>query len=291
MLPPPGGTMKTIFLIFVSVLNFAHAETLSVLAPRILEAVKVRKDYPELKSSQVLRDDLVLILNLFDKHQLRSHTFDRWEKLKPDDFKMISLGDNGKLKQEGNYPPLALHAHKFLVAEESDDVTNDDIYVSFFITDGHIPTAKVSSIYRGLDEGESFLFNLEDRILYPLSGGLRIPRGHLIVDYMIIESDGDDISEMKRISGFITDLAIEFYKRKYGDDSGLSQLREEVRALSEALLDLDHDDRLVTASWAPTALEVQHLLEQMSYADVTHTHKESSPWGDFKYKMTFRIIR
>ncbi len=283
--------MKTFFFLFISLLNFSHAGTQSVLLTRVLEAIRIQAEQPELKSRGLLRKDFDLILKLLDKHQVASPTLSRWHTLNPADHKLQSLPLPTLSKSGEAYPALSLHAHKFYVAEESDDVTNDDLYVSFFITDGNIPTGKLSSIYRGIDEGESFLFILQDRILYPLDGSLQIPRGHLIIDYMIIESDGDDIKEMKRISGFITELAIEFYKRKYGEPGELTRIREEVRALSEALLDLNHDDRLVTATWAPSPLEVNQSLEGRSFAEITRTHKESSTWGDFKYKITFRLIR
>lgn len=283
--------MKTFFFIFVSFLNLSHAGTQSVLVSKVFEAIRHQKELNELKSSLIVRNDFVLILDLIEKHSISSQTIHRWEKLNPAQFQLKRLPDSGLPKSGESYPPLALHAHKFHVAEESDDVTNDDIYMAFFITDGNVPTGRVSSIYRGLDEGDSFLFTLEDRVLYPVFGGLQVPRGHIIIDYMIIESDGDDINEMKRISNFITDLAIEFYKLKSAEGVELAHLREEVRSLSEALLDLDHDDRLVTASWAPGPLEVNGLLRDSSFADITRTHKESSPWGEFKYKITFRFIR
>lgn len=283
--------MIHLFLFFVSVLNLSFAETQSHLVSKVVEAIQLRKENPELKSSQVVAQDLVLILNLIEKHGISNRTLGKWSILNPSYYRLKNLPEPAILKSQSGYPPLALHAHKFLVAEESDDVMNDDIYVSFFITDGYVPTGRVSSIYRSLDEGESFFFTPNDRILYPIPGvNLMIPRGHLIIDYMIIESDGDDISELKRISGFITELAIEYYQRRYGD-TVLGHLREEVRALSEALLDLNHDDRLVSATWAPSPEEVISLFGNSTYAEFTRTHKESSPWGDFKYKMTFRLIR
>lgn len=278
--------MKFIILFVFSFLNLAHARVPSALLPKIKEALELQGS----KSLPIIRPELALILNLIAKHEISEKSLDRWQKLDPLSFSLNPLPAPA-LKSGMSYPPLALHAHKFLVAEESDDVTNDDIYLSFFITDGWIPTGRVTSIYRGLDEGDSFLFNLEDRALFPVVGGLQIPRGQLIVDYMIIESDGDDITEMKRISGFITDLAIEYYRRQYGNEGEILRLREEVRLLSNALLDLDHDDRLVTSTWSPGPEEVSELFGMGRFAEVTRTHKQSSPWGDFKYKLTLRLIR
>jgi hypothetical protein len=284
--------MIYLFLSLITFLNFSQAGTPSILVTKVFEAAQLRENLPELKSSKILREDLVLILNLLEKHEIPSSRIEHWAAIDPARFDLVLIPPEKVFKSGEVYPPMALHAHKFLVVEESDDVTNDDIYVSFFITDGNVPTGKVTSVYRGLDEGDSFFFTLVDRVLFPVTDPeMKRPRGHLIIDYMIIESDGDDISELRRISSFITELAIEFYKRKYGSEDELSLLREEVRALSEALLNLNHDDRLVSATWAPGPEEVNELLRWSSFAEVTKTHKESSPWGDFKYKITFRLIR
>lgn len=274
--------MLTVFILLVSLLGFTEAQArTSALLSKLQEALLTEK-------SLILREDLLRVRRLLETHGIPGPTQERWRSLDPADHLLRRL-PSFMSKSEALYPPLSIHAHSFLVAEDSDDVFNDDIYVSFFITDGHVPTGKVSSVYRGLDEGDRFFFLPNDRFLFPLSAdGPRVPSGHLIIDYMIIESDGDDLRELKKISAFITDLALAYYAEDTGEPL---RLREEVRALSEALLDLDHDDRMVTATWAPGPWEVAELLPTPGYAEVTKTHKKSSTWSRFKYKLTFRILR
>src|SRR5690606_37877520 len=125
---------------------------------------------------------------LFDRHHIKSETISRWCSLRrnfkwqlpsSDEYErrfLLSLGE-----EEGI--AISLHFTKVKVEEESDDVFNDDLYFYFFLTDGVIPSGKVTSIYKNLDEGDSVHIMPADRVLYPVTGEAKSPRRHLIVDY------------------------------------------------------------------------------------------------------------
>lgn len=286
--------MRTWFFLFLLTINVHASE--SKLLPLFLEAADLYQQDSSLADSQVLQKELVLILKLLKDHQvLPIHLRELTQKkhLLPKLLPGLSYEQWGRPKlKEGPVPEIALHAVKFKVVEESDDALNDDLYMYFFVTDGVVPTGKVTSIYKGNDEGDAFFFNEIDRQLFPQGMAAKRPAQHLIIDYGIIESDGDDIRKWQALSGVILDLAISVYQNP-GDLKGikLEDLRKEVKALSEVILGINHDDRLVTGTMAFQGDELASMLENQSYVEFKQKHRKSSTFDDFKYEILFRLIR
>ncbi|MBY0515601.1 MAG: hypothetical protein K2P81_01745 [Bacteriovoracaceae bacterium] len=189
-------------------------------------------------------------------------------------------------------PALALQASRFEVIEATDDWMKDDIYLYFFVTDGLVTSGKVTSIYKGLGAGESFFFNLQDRLLYP-SGSVssKDPQGHFIVDYGIVESDGDDIREMQKLSAIIVDLLAEIYASQEPQNGALVlKLRQEVKALADALLSRDDDDELVTSTWVLSQDVITHL-ENETFVDISRVHRHNNFFNKWKYRLTLRLLK
>jgi hypothetical protein len=191
-------------------------------------------------------------------------------------------------------PELAVHAVKLRVVEESDDWLKDDVYAYFFVTDGVIPTGRVSSIYKGLSAGQSFFFNEIDRAIFPLVGvPAKRPENHLIIDYGIVESDGDDVRDLQKLSAIIIDLAIAVYT-SYDPQTAqvLLNLRKEIKALAELLLSLNNDDRLTTGTIAYKVAELDELLRDRTFVEVTRKHKsDPDDFSAWDYRLTFRFLR
>jgi len=188
--------------------------------------------------------------------------------------------------------PIALQSFKMDIIEEEDDVFNDDIYCYYFITEGVIPTGKTTSIYRGLDQGNSFFFNETDRAIFPLHGiPSKVPKNHLIIDYGIVESDSQDIEELKKITAVILDIALLVYTATNpGASPYLPNLRKEVKKLSEYLLNLDDDDRLVTHTISFTSEEIQELLSNRTFYEFSKTHQGKHWYSKWKYRLHFRFL-
>jgi hypothetical protein len=270
----------------------------SRIIPAFLEASKI---YTEGNSGDllILKPDIRAALNVLkekniDPLLLEKYTHSKstvWPLRKDDVF-------DGWTKEKQNLthreiPEIAVHAIKIKVVEESDDWLKDDIYAYYFITDGVIPTGKVTSIYKGLGQGQSFFFNEIDRAIFPLIGvPAKKPDNHLIIDYGIVESDGDDIKDLQKLSSIIIDLAIAVYT-SYDPQNAqiLINLRKEVKALAELLLSMNNDDRLVTGTIAWKVKQLEDMLKDETYVEVTRRHHSAAEFKNFDYRMTFRILR
>ena len=168
---------------------------------------------------------------------------------------------------------MALHIHQLDVLDAKDEFMKDDIYFFFYTTDGATTVGRVTDIYKGLSGGQSFFLSATDRVLFPTKEvGFQVPHKHLIVDFSIIESDGDDIKEMQKISQAILPLAASAYGLYAGGGIGgvLSSatsvaLRKEVQKLSDSLLALNNDDRLINESliYSPRSLEKLFIEEDI----------------------------
>lgn len=190
-------------------------------------------------------------------------------------------------------PELAVHAFRFKANRISDTWFRDDVYVYFFMTDGVIPTGKVTSIYKGLSSGQSFFFNEVDRAIFPLVGvPAKRPENHLIIDYGIIESDGDDIKEMQKLSSIIIDIAIAVYSTYDPQNAQiLVNLRKEIKALADLLLSLNNDDRMAEGSIAWKAKELEELLRDETFVEITKRHHSKADFNKFDYELSFRLLR
>jgi hypothetical protein len=187
--------------------------------------------------------------------------------------------------------PITLHAVSMKAHEISDDWMQDDVFCYFFVTDGAVPYAKVTSVYRGLSRGESFHFTPRDKVIFPIDAGFRIPQSNLIIDYGIVEVDGDDNAQLRQLAQSVMDLALAIYAAQDPRlGSILLNLRAEIHALTRALLELEHDDRLVTGSLSWDT-KWQERLQLKRVVPVRHLHHSRDFWDSWKYELNWRWMR
>jgi hypothetical protein len=282
----------------------ALAQT-SVTIPAFLKAAVIYTESPLAGNNLVTEPKVRAILQVLQKNKIDPVILEKYlplatrksEWLLPADDEFDRWTQEARLNPNQHIsdevPEIALHAVKFDVIEESDDFFNDDIYTYFFITDGVIPTGKISDIYKGLDQGQSFFFNQVDRAIFPLAGiAAKRPNSHLIVDYGIIESDGDDIKELQKISSIIIDMAIAVYASIDPQSAQIIiNLRKEIKALAELLINLNHDDRLATGSFGFKNKEITRMLSEESYVEFKKKHKKNSRFDSWEYDIHFRMLR
>lgn len=287
-------------------LNSAKERSTSQLIPLFFEAVKIVEQNSFKSSLLMLNPQLKAAVDVLLRSQINFSQFDMnsllenksWLLEEDDQYdawvKSSFSARNKKQSRINNNAKIALHALKMDVVKTSDDFFKDDIYVYFFITDGVIPTGKVTSTYKGLSAGQSFFFTQEDRKVFPLVDKLmsKSPSRHLIIDYGIIESDGDDIKELQKISDVIIDLAIAVYSTYKPESSKvLINLRKEVKALSQLLLSLNHDDRMATGTVAFNNDELAQMLGNRSYIEIKKEHFLNERFNNWEYNLYFRILK
>lgn len=268
----------------------------SKIIPAFIEASELYISGGE--SSLYLRPDIRAALEVLKKNNIDPAVLEKRISLKSNAWPLRADDkfDNwvkNPVKANTEVPEMAVHAFKFKVEEESDDWFKDDIYAYFFVTDGVIPTGKVTSIYKGLSQGQSFFFNEIDRAIFPLVGvPAKKPENHLIIDYGIIESDGDDIKEMQKLSSIIIDIAIAVYSTYDPQNAQiLVNLRKEIKALAELLLSMNNDDRLATGSFGYKVQELEEILRDNTYVEITKTHNGNGDFNKWEYHLSFRLIR
>lgn len=288
--------MKLFVLIFLLSTSLAWSQASKVI-PVFLEAAEIYAKGPQ--PGFYLRPDIRSIIEIMEKKGIQPQSMDVYLSAKEKSSWPLPADDkfDGWMKKPGtpkqNVPEVALHAFRMDVIEESDDFFNDDIYVYFFVTDGVIPTGKVSGIYKGIDEGETFFFNEIDRAIFPLIGiPAKRPDNHLIVDYGIVESDGDDIKDLQKLTSIIIDIAITVYSSIDPQNAEiLIRLRKEVKALADLLLTFNNDDRLATGTFGYQTEELTELLQNRSYVEFKKTHKKESNFDDWEYHLQFRLLK
>ncbi len=185
-------------------------------------------------------------------------------------------------------PPLALHAWKIEVHETTDDVLKDDVYAYFFVTVDGLTTGRVTGIHRHLGPGSTAMFLPEERALFPLAGGHARPAGTLHVDYGVVESDGDDVTRMRELTGLVIDLALAYAAAvgPQGAEVAL-RLRREVRALAEAIASLDRDDRLAAGSFT---VEADMVPSAGSWREITRRHRSRDFFDSWDYRVSWRLM-
>ncbi|WP_408098942.1 hypothetical protein ACJVC5_08490 [Peredibacter sp. HCB2-198] len=289
--------MKWLVLGFL-LLNSAWAEN-SKIIPVFIEATNLYLESNQTSDESLyLRPDIRAALKVLEDHDVDPIILD---KRVPKERINYPLRSDDKydhwikrpVKRKVEVPEMAMQAFKMKVIEESDGWFKDDIYAYFFVTDGVIPTGKVTSIYKGVGQGDSFFFNEIDRAIFPLIGvPAKRPENHLIIDYGIMESDGDDIKEMQKISSIIIDLAIAVYASRDPQNAQvIIKLRKEIKALTELLLSLNNDDRQATGTLAFKAEELAEILSRESYVEIKQTHKSTHPVNTWEYELSFRLLR
>jgi hypothetical protein len=278
----------TIFLFSLGV--FAR----SVVVPEVkLAAMLFRQGVTS--TSGMASPDVVALLSIFEKNHIEPVDLQHLDaknelvKLAPVDVFDLWADSNSTERSV----PLLFQASKLQVIDPSDDVLKDNIYTYFFVTESVTTTAKVTGIYKGIGRNQGFSFNLLDRQIFPLS--LNRPQRvsqHLIIDYGIVESDGDDIKKLQKLSAAILDLAVTVYSLRYPEQSGAwANLRREVKTLSEYLLELDDDDRLVNSSFGFKAHELNDKLKHTTVWEFERKHKNSSWFNRWEYRIRFRVLK
>lgn len=281
-------------------LSSAWAEN-SKIVPAFVEATRLYIESNQTsEESLYLRPDIRAALGVLENYQidqdllLRRIPLDKTEwRLRADDAYDRWVKEARTNKGSVTGPEMAAQAVKIKVERASDTWFKDDVYAYFFVTDGVIPTGKVSTTYKGIGSGESFFFNEVDRAIYPLIGvPAKAPENHLIIDYGIIESDGDDTKEMQKLSTIIIDIAIAVYS-SYDPQNAeiLINLRKEIQALAQLLVSLNHDDRLATGTFGFKAEELHKMLAEESYVELSKKHVSKEWMNSFEYHIYFRLLR
>lgn len=283
------------FILGLLLTGIVRAED-SKIIPVFMEAASMYIDGTS--SNLVIRSDIRAALSVLEKNNLDPSLLEKHIANKSRNWKLREDDQFDNWKHESpesvsEIPEIAVQAFKLKVIEDSDDWFNDDIYTYFFITDGVIPTGKVTSVYKGIDQGQSFFFNEIDRAIFPLTGvPAKKPENHLIIDYGIIESDGDDTKELQKLSSIIIDIAIAVYSTYDPQNAQiLINLRKEIKALAEMLLSLNHDDRLATGTIGYKVSELEEMLKDETYVEVSRKHDGGGDLSKWEYKIYFRFLR
>jgi hypothetical protein len=268
------NTFSFLIPLFLEAIPFVQKPPVYVLKPELQAALRV------LEKSQLPLDEFLVLNDLKSRWPLPPQDeYDDWLKSKPTQNSEHNLA-------------VSLQVVKLFVKEESDDYFNDDLYLYYFVTDGLIPYGKVTSVYKNLDEGESFFFNEYDRLVFPLTGGAKSPTQHLIIDYGIVESDGDDIKDLQKLSIMVVDMAIAVYGAVDPQTTQvLAPLRKEVVALATLLISFQNDDRLVTSSFGFTNQEIDSLMTPATVYEFKRKHKKKSRFDSWEYDLMFRFLR
>ncbi len=232
-------------------------------------------------------DPAVLKARFARFHEKKSLVRDPFSK-----YRKVTVEDLPRYEAEVDAPPMALHAFRFDVIEDYDDVSNDDIYCYFITTHDDMLWGKVTSIYKGLDEGQSFFFSPDDRGLFGPKGDKLVPKNHTLVDFGIVESDSGDITQLKKLSDAIVDLAlvaITIYNPEAG--AAAAQARAETQNLLHLIVEMDDDDRLVadTLRFTPDSMLTQ--LGGDTVTEFNRYYDKETFWTHFTYRIYFRLMR
>lgn len=270
-----------VLLILIS--SLSHARSQSRMLPVFQAAIESWSS----KTSAPYRPEILAIHEIFERENLDAHWLMRYLKIS-----MAPLPNPVPKTMKNKLPLISFHVVRMDVIKSSDDWMKDDLYCYFFVTDGVIPIGKVSQTYRGLSEGESFHFSPEDRVLYPIQGSSRIPMGQVIVDYGIIESDGDDIKKLHQLTQVIAELAVGVYSVLNPEEAQQwGSLRDEVVALSRALVSLDYDDRLATGTIVINENEIRRVIGNGHFGEIHKIHQNNHFFDKWRYRLVWRLFK
>jgi hypothetical protein len=288
--------MKWIFLTLFSLTPLFSVAENSKVIPAFLEASEIYQS--EAGDSLTLRPEIRAIVDVFKNHQIGPELLENfypekndWPLPEDDKYDLWIKKSQEKLSFSEETPPIAFQAVKLDVIKASQ--MTDDIYAYFFVTDGVMPTGKVTSIYKGVSSGESFFFNPLDRAIFPLIGvPSKSPNHHLIIDYGIIESDGDDITKLQKLSSIIIDIAIAVYSSQSPSNGAMiANLRKEIKALADLVIAQNYDDRLVTHSIGFSTQDLNKMIEGKTFHEFKQNHKYDSSFFGWEYDLHFRILK
>ncbi len=235
------------------------------------------------------------LINYCNGNKAKSVLDERIFKLKPSkkrcvSFKALSTKPNKyflKIKTPKTKSLVHLHLPSLKVIEEEDDFFNDDIYMWFVITLDGIPYIKVTKIYKGLDEGQTLQFDAADRVINDLQF-----KRTAIIDWGIVESDGDDISEMRRLSQHALELV--YLAMNQQDDPNnptrIEQLKDQTAKVMELLLGLDHDDRLTSGTLILDSTSTQTTWQNGGIYEFSQDFTGSHMNSDWHYQILWRLL-
>ena len=326
--------IKMVLMVFLTVSLFSKSTLYaaereqSKALPMVLEAIKIvlnpeievkrpnlfKKGNPLgqmvvlLKKQKINKLYLEKVLNIWGPQDKSINQNDFLLREDNETDRYLRMQENRRLGPVGYYekslesklemPRMSLHAYQMEVLDEKDEFLKDDIYFFFYTTDGALTTGKVSEVYKGLSQGKSFFLSAQDRVIFPTADiGYATPYKHLIVDYSIIESDGDDIKEMQKLSQAIVPLAAAAYGLYSGNlgsvmASGASvALRKEVGKLSNSLIALNNDDRLVNESLMYTPKKLENVFLDEDLIEFSKFYKGQDGFHYWQYKLNFRMFK
>jgi hypothetical protein len=203
----------------------------------------------------------------------------------------VELFDDAGERREAAFP-TALHAFRLDVVEDHDDLFNDDVYAYFITTHDDLVWGKVTSIYTGLDQGDSVFLSPEDRGLFGPRGEKLVAKNHLLVDFGLIESDGDDVKQLQKLSDVIVDLAIvALTVAEPTAGAAAAQARAEVKNLLHLVIAMDKDDRLVTDTLRFTPDTVETMLGADSVVEMDRFYERKKFMSRFAWRVHFRLLK
>lgn len=186
------------------------------------------------------------------------------EKIKQSKNRVLLINEN----------KVSIHLNKFKVIEDYDDFMNDDIYLYVITTIGNQVSLNLTNVYRGLDEGDSFYFFPSDRVL---ATEVELSKSPVIVDFGIIEADGEDIIILKQLISDLVAIA------PAGDLLNPRYLQA-IKAFFYAVANLKDDTRLVTDTI------VIQKGEDKNFEEYDFIYSGERYWSDYKYLVNFRIF-
>ena len=239
------------------------------------------------KKSAPMRPTVAVAWRLLQREKLMGEWSQKFLGLKSPQLPLVVLPKKEVL------PKISLQALRLDVIEPSDDFLKDNLYCYFFMTDGTVPTGKVTDIYKGLSAGESVFFSPLDRPLFPLqAGAAQSPRATLLVDYGIIESDGDDIKKMQQLTGLIAELAVAVYAMLEPEEAAQwGSLRQEMVALAQAVTGLNQDDRLALGTLVLDSATIERTLGSRGFGDISKVHHSGAFLNKWRYRLSWRLLK
>lgn len=188
--------------------------------------------------------------------------------------------------------PAALHAYRLDVVEDYDDWSNDDVYAYFITTQDDLLWGKVTSVYTGLDAGESVFFNPDDRGIFGPRGEKIVVKNQTIIDFGLIESESKDVSELQKVSDTIVDLAIvALAVNNPGAGIAAAQARAEVKNLLRMLVAMNDDDRIVTDTLRIQPTNIDAMLANDDVAEFERLYEGKRNWSKYAWRLHFRLIK
>lgn len=186
----------------------------------------------------------------------------------------------------------ALHAFRIDVLEELDDWNKDDVYAYFITTHDDLLWGRVTSIYSGLASGDSVFLSAEDRGIFGPRGEKLVAKNHTIVDFGLVESDGDDIKDLQKLSDTIVDLAlVALTINNPTAGAAATQARAEVKNLLNLVIAMDNDDRIITDTlrFNPETLEAKFGDDSVVEFDRVFEGKRG--WSHYSWRINFRLLK